>query len=125
MLQENTLPRRFRERRPATVIEYHTTHRGGERTGVAGCDEEPGHLWYDDFSNSTVRSGHHGQPASLCLEQRHAEGFVAGGPDEEIGQGKSLRDRRVVERSHPGHSLVQWSEGILDIASRRTVADHF
>jgi hypothetical protein len=107
------------------MIEHYVTHRGGEGTGVVGCDEKSGNIWYDDFSNSTGGSGHHRQPASLCLKRRHAEGFVAGGPDEEIRQGKSLRDRRVVERSHPGYSLVEWGEGILDIASRRPVADHF
>ena len=44
MVQENTLPRRFRERRPPTVIEHYTTHRGGEGTGVARCDEKPSNI---------------------------------------------------------------------------------
>ena len=72
-----------------------------------------------------TRSCHHGQSARLRLKQRHAEGFVKGGPDEKISQGQPLHDYLAAERSHPGYSLVERGEGIFDIAACRTIADHF
>ena len=89
---ENALPGRHTQRRTALAIDDQAAYCGREGSGVPFGNEQSGSPGYDDFPDPAGCSRHYGQPTRLRLEQRHAEGFVVGRPNEKIGRGQTLRD---------------------------------
>ena len=94
MLARGALHRCMSKREPALGIGEECFHGAGESLGVAFSFEHGRLAVGDDGRDAAAASGNDRKPSRLRFEERHAECFLHGGPQKEVGGAIELLELR-------------------------------